>query len=212
MMYAAPAGSASLAKPAAILLKIAAVLTLVQAFLSLITALLPGSIIGGIVFGCIGLLITFPMLLVALAGAIVYLLWQYRAYTQVRAAGATTTYTPGWSVGWLVIPIANIIFSKPILVDLWIASGATATPAPTSSIEQSAGGRPTFAWYCLVGGLAIIVLAILVAIIGVFVPLLGRLSQLMIAAAMVAMAGAFFTLALFTQDVQRALPQPPTPG
>lgn len=213
--YAAPASaSAQVAGPASILLKVSAGVAIFLALMSLIEAVLPrggwiAAAIGGLA-SCIGLIGT----LVMIAALVVYLIWQYRAYAQVRAAGASTTYTPGWSVGWWIIPFANFVFSRPILVDLWAASGATASPGPTSSVEQSAGGRPRFVWLCFVGFFALLLLGIVLGIIGIWSGIIGRLSNVVMAAMYVVWGAFFFGLALFSEDVQRTfgIATPATPA
>ena len=46
---------------------------------------------------------------------LLFLTWVYKSNVNVKALGASNMkYTPGWSVGWFFIPIANI--SKPYFI------------------------------------------------------------------------------------------------
>ena len=207
--YEAPNATAGVARTASLFLKIAAVLGAVQALLRLLTTVLPGSItgaaIGGII-GCLSLLILLGMV----AGMVIYLVWQYRAYEVVRNAGQSTTYTPGWSVAWLVIPFANLIFSKTVWLDLWRASGAIESPSPLAAAEKPAGGRPMFIYFCFIGFFALFLIGILFALIalaaGAFVAVIAGLLSVV---AYLLWVGFTFGLSLYVDDVQRALPASP---
>jgi uncharacterized protein DUF4328 len=55
--------------------------------------------------------------------AIAWLLWQYRAHANLRALGAANlAYSPGWAVGWWLIPFANIVLPYLTVRELWKAS------------------------------------------------------------------------------------------
>jgi hypothetical protein len=63
--------------------------------------------------------------LVGLAAAIVWLVWQHRAQSNLFAMRIPgLRYTPGWCVGWWFVPVAN--FWMPYLTtrELWRGSGA----------------------------------------------------------------------------------------
>jgi hypothetical protein len=49
------------------------------------------------------------VLLLAVLTGIVWLVWQFRSQTNLREAGVRDLrFTPGWAVGWWLIPIANL--------------------------------------------------------------------------------------------------------
>jgi hypothetical protein len=58
-----------------------------------------------------------------LASGIVWLIWQHRAQSNLRALGAAgVKYTPGWAVGWWFIPFANVVLPFLTVRELWRAS------------------------------------------------------------------------------------------
>lgn len=62
---------------------------------------------------------------------IVLLMWIYRINSNTRSLGAAADmkYTPGWSVGWFFIPIANIWKPYQVLKELWISNHHSHIPA-----------------------------------------------------------------------------------
>jgi hypothetical protein len=67
-------------------------------------------------FGTFTFLMVFPTFLA-------WLLWQYRAHTNLRALGASgLSYSPGWAVGWWFIPFANVVMPYLTVRELWKAS------------------------------------------------------------------------------------------
>jgi hypothetical protein len=76
---------------------------------------------------------------VIVAAIILWLIWQYRAHANLRALGVgELKYTPGWAVGWWLIPFANIVMPFLTMRELWKASDPEA-----GSIDWL--GRPTTA-------------------------------------------------------------------
>jgi len=58
-----------------------------------------------------------------LIAAIVWLVWQHRAHTNLGALGATQLrYSPGWAVAWWFIPVANIVMPYLTMRELYKAS------------------------------------------------------------------------------------------
>lgn len=54
---------------------------------------------------------------------IVWLVWLYRAYANLRLVGTKKSqFTPGWAVGYWFIPLLNLVRAYQIVVDLWIRS------------------------------------------------------------------------------------------
>lgn len=62
-------------------------------------------------------------LVVTLVTGVLVLTWTHRASYNVRALGATgLKFTPGWSVGWYFIPIANLWKPLQAMTETWRAS------------------------------------------------------------------------------------------
>src|SRR5262245_35859116 len=62
-------------------------------------------------------------LALALATAVPFLLWVYRTNRNARALGAEgMTYSPGWSVGWFFVPLANLVMPFLVVREIWKAS------------------------------------------------------------------------------------------
>jgi hypothetical protein len=98
-----------------------------------------------------------------LAAFIALLLWVYRVNRNARALGAEgMTYTPGWSVGWFLVPIANLVMPFLALRETWKAStpgtGANWRQAPVSPIFAAwwtvsvARGVMHYSWWQVVIG------------------------------------------------------------
>lgn len=59
-------------------------------------------------------------IVVFLATIVAWLMWQHRAYANLRLVGSRETeYTPGWSVGYWFIPILNLFRPYQITAELW---------------------------------------------------------------------------------------------
>lgn len=48
--------------------------------------------------------------------------WVYRAFHNVNARGARGVGKPGWAVGWLFVPLANLVVPALYMSRLWRAS------------------------------------------------------------------------------------------
>jgi hypothetical protein len=69
----------------------------------------------------LGVLLSF----VGLAAGIVWLVWQHRAQSNLFAMQVPgLRYTPGWSVGWWFVPVANLWMPYLTTRELWRGSGA----------------------------------------------------------------------------------------
>ncbi|HEX5938576.1 MAG TPA: DUF4328 domain-containing protein [Actinomycetota bacterium] len=63
-------------------------------------------------------------IVVLILTGIVWVVWQHRSQSNLRAIGRRDlTYTPGWAVGWWLIPIANLWMPFKTVRELWKASG-----------------------------------------------------------------------------------------
>lgn len=66
---------------------------------------------------------------VGLAAGIVWLVWQHRAQSNLFAMRVPgLSYTPGWSVGWWFVPVANLWVPFLTTRELWRGSGAGPGP------------------------------------------------------------------------------------
>ncbi len=64
----------------------------------------------------------FQMLVTAVSGILI-LVWIYRANARARQRGALNLrFTPGWSIGWYFIPIANLWKPFQAMNEIWRAS------------------------------------------------------------------------------------------
>lgn len=70
-------------------------------------------------------------LLLTLATLVCFFVWVYRAVRNLRDANVATEFSPGWSVGWFFIPIANLFMAYRAIRELWHRSGGE-TDAPGS--------------------------------------------------------------------------------
>jgi hypothetical protein len=58
------------------------------------------------------------------ATVILWLIWQHRAQANLKATAVTgLEYSPGWAVGWWLIPFANLWKPFQVNRELWKASG-----------------------------------------------------------------------------------------
>jgi hypothetical protein len=73
---------------------------------------------GDIRVGFIGL----AQFLLYLATAIVFIVWFYRAYSNLYPLGATLRHKPGWAIGGWFVPILSFIRPKQMANDIWRAS------------------------------------------------------------------------------------------
>jgi hypothetical protein len=65
-------------------------------------------------------IVQFALLIVTF---ITLLRWIYRSTKNLRAlSGESMAFTPGWSVGWFFIPIANLVKPYQVMKEIWNAS------------------------------------------------------------------------------------------
>jgi hypothetical protein len=62
-------------------------------------------------------------LILLVATVVVWLIWQHRAHANLKALGTELEYSPGWAVGFWLIPIANLWKPFQVNRELWKASG-----------------------------------------------------------------------------------------
>lgn len=67
---------------------------------------------------------TITAIVVLVATGIVWLVWQHRSQANLHAARLRELeYTPGWAVGWWLIPFASFVKPFHTVRELWKASG-----------------------------------------------------------------------------------------
>ena len=82
-----------------------------------------------------------PLVLACIVG---FCLLFYRANAGLRASGVDDLRdSPGWSVGWFFVPLANYVMPHRVASDLWRAS---AMPAPGESASAETGRRARVAF------------------------------------------------------------------
>jgi hypothetical protein len=58
-----------------------------------------------------------------LPAAVAWLIWSYRAYSNLRAlTGHATSHSPGWAIGAYFVPFLNLVRVPQIMVELWDSS------------------------------------------------------------------------------------------
>lgn len=79
---------------------------------------------------------------------VMFCMWVYRANKNARALGAQgMEYTPGWTVGWFFIPIANLWKPYQAIHQVWRASDPLADPRDPSAWEQSPNSALVGGWW-----------------------------------------------------------------
>jgi len=79
-------------------------------------------------------IIGFLYLALALASAVVFLMWINRAYKNLSPLGASNLrFTPGWAVGWFFVPIMSLFRPYQVVSEIWKASNPNANMADSSS-------------------------------------------------------------------------------
>jgi len=82
-------------------------------------------------------LIGLVEIVVFLATVVAWLMWQHRAYANLRLVGSRETeYTPGWSVGYWFIPILNLFRPYQITAELWRRSELRNGRDPIGSLSR----------------------------------------------------------------------------
>jgi hypothetical protein len=82
--------------------------------------------------------------LVFLLNIILFCVWLYRAVSNNLALGARDqAFTPGWSVGWLFIPLVNLVMGYRVMLEVWTTSHGL------SGRTTRAGWALVLAWWLL---------------------------------------------------------------
>jgi len=89
--------------------------------------------------GIVGIL----QLIIVVVSGILILKWIYRSNYNARQLGATEmAFTPGWSIGWYFIPIANLWKPYQAMKEIWKASSN-----PQSWNSQSVSSLLPWWWF-----------------------------------------------------------------
>ena len=89
--------------------------------------------------GIVGIL----QLIIVVVSGILILNWIYRSHYNARQLGATEmAFTPGWSIGWYFIPIANLWKPYQAMKEIWKASSN-----PQSWNSQSVSSLLPWWWF-----------------------------------------------------------------
>ena len=81
---------------------------------------------------------------VLVGGAVLFLVWLFRANANARALGADDMMvSPGWAVGWWFVPLANLVMPFVAMRELWKASAA-----PRDWQMERASASIPFWWGC----------------------------------------------------------------
>jgi hypothetical protein len=91
---------------------------------------------------------SFLFFVVLVASVVVFLLWVYRSNTLARALGASAMeHTPGWSVGWFFVPVANLFMPYFVMKEIYLA---TCSPRNYSMAHDEPPGLKTVrVWWLL---------------------------------------------------------------
>src|SRR5262249_9434379 len=96
------------------------------------------------VFNCC----TNVVALILLVGtAIPFCMWVYQANVNLRQMGVMgLEFTPGWAVGWFLIPLVNWYRPYSVLQELWKASDPTAAGESVVGWKRSANSPFILGW------------------------------------------------------------------
>jgi phage FluMu protein Com len=79
--------------------------------------------------------------------AILFVMWFYRAYANLRPLGAQTlTCTPGWAAGCWFVPIMNLIRPVQIAQEIWRNSDPSAPPTHDVPVRPAGSALIGFWW------------------------------------------------------------------
>lgn len=100
-------------------------------------------------------IIALLQLALILVTVVAWLVWQYRAYANLRLVGSRETeYTPGWSVGYWFIPILNLFRPYQITAELWRRSELSNARDPLGGLSGPALIGAWWIVYLVTGGVS----------------------------------------------------------
>jgi hypothetical protein len=59
---------------------------------------------------------------VGLLSLVSFLVWIFRAASNVHGMGADVSFDPPWAVGWLIMPVVNVWMAFVVIEEIWRAS------------------------------------------------------------------------------------------
>jgi len=76
----------------------------------------------------LSLLIRLALIGIGFLTGVAFLLWIYRASTNLKALGAAELkYSPGWAIGGFFVPFLNLVRPYQVVTEIWRASAAGAS-------------------------------------------------------------------------------------
>ena len=100
--------------------------------------------------------------ILALVTGVLWLVWQHRAQSNLRALGAADLrFTPGWAVGWWLIPVAN--FAMPYLTTRELLKASDPTAGAVDWKTRPTGSLLPLWWAAWLGRAALTGIALSIA-------------------------------------------------
>jgi hypothetical protein len=81
-------------------------------------------------------------LVVYVATVVLFLVWQHRAYKNLRAFASRTDFSPGWSIGCWFVPLIHLVLPYQAVKEIWIKSDP-AVDFSSGYANMSEGTRST---------------------------------------------------------------------
>jgi hypothetical protein len=95
----------------------------------------------------VSLLVGLPQLVLLVAGGVVFLMWLFRTSKNLRTlAGTAMRFSPGWTVGWFFVPIANLFKPYQAVKEIWLVSHREAQ-IPLLGQRGSGGAHALVGWW-----------------------------------------------------------------
>jgi hypothetical protein len=95
----------------------------------------------------VSLLVGLPQFALLVAVGVVFLMWLFRTSRNLRTlAGMAMRFTPGWTVGWFFVPIANLFKPYQAVKEIWLVSHRHAQ-IPLLGQKGSDGPHALVAWW-----------------------------------------------------------------
>lgn len=90
---------------------------------------------------------TLPYMLIAIANAIVFMVWLYRAYTNLTCMGhSKTNYNVVWTIFCWMVPIVNFFMPYQIVRETWDKTVETASAKKDLEYENTSPAIIVFWW------------------------------------------------------------------
>jgi hypothetical protein len=97
--------------------------------------------------GLIGL-VAIPQFLSNIAIIVVFLIWLYRSYANLRSLGAQgLRFSPGWTVGYYFVPILNLFRPPQVMQETWRASDPVYVEEDSRAWREAKGSWLVGVWW-----------------------------------------------------------------